>query len=73
MMLTAASQKFVGIYAVNRVEWVLTYLGAVAQSITIVPLYDTLGADAVQVHFAPNSFCEIDRFLLLSIVSIRRL
>ncbi|CAM6003351.1 unnamed protein product, partial [Sphagnum balticum] len=42
------THKFIGIYATNRIEWVLTYLGAAQQSVTIVPLYDTLGADAVQ-------------------------
>lgn len=45
-----ADYKFIGVYSVNRVEWVLTYLGASTQNVTIVPLYDTLGADAVQVY-----------------------
>jgi long-chain acyl-CoA synthetase len=45
---TPDTQKFIGIYATNRIEWTLTYLGAAQQCVTIVPLYDTLGADAVQ-------------------------
>ncbi|KAK6057693.1 hypothetical protein COOONC_04749 [Cooperia oncophora] len=36
----------IGIYAQNRAEWLITALGCVQQSIIIVPLYDTLGADA---------------------------
>ncbi|WKX99249.1 hypothetical protein Q1695_014269 [Nippostrongylus brasiliensis] len=36
----------IGIYAQNRAEWLITAFGCVQQSVTIVPLYDTLGADA---------------------------
>lgn len=38
----------VGLYAPNSEEWAFTSLGAYSQSITVVPLYDTLGDDAVR-------------------------
>lgn len=41
-------KETLGIYSINRTEWVLSMLAAVQQSITIVPLYDTLGPDAVK-------------------------
>jgi long-chain acyl-CoA synthetase len=37
-----------GLYAPNSEEWAFASLGAYSQSITIVPLYDTLGDDAVR-------------------------
>jgi len=42
------AQDFVGIYSINRSEWVVTMLASVQQSMPIVPLYDTLGPDAVK-------------------------
>jgi len=41
-------QDFVGIYSINRPEWMLTHHGADAHSLCLVPLYDTLGPDVVQ-------------------------
>jgi len=41
-------QSHFGIYAKNRPEWLLGYLAALSQNITLVPLYDTLGPDATQ-------------------------
>mmetsp|Transcript_1125 Transcript_1125/g.1927 ORF Transcript_1125/g.1927 Transcript_1125/m.1927 type:complete len:730 (-) Transcript_1125:95-2284(-) len=38
----------IGIFSNNRLEWVLTALGAYSQSCRIVSLYATLGADAVE-------------------------
>lgn len=35
--------RFLGIYSRNKPEWLLSYLGAVRDSITIVTIYDTLG------------------------------
>jgi long-chain acyl-CoA synthetase len=37
----------VGIFAVNRPEWVMTSSGCYSQSLVPVPLYDTLGPEAV--------------------------
>ncbi|KAJ1354958.1 hypothetical protein KIN20_012058 [Parelaphostrongylus tenuis] len=37
----------VGIYAKNRAEWLISALACVSQSIIVVPLYDTLGSDAI--------------------------
>ncbi|GAQ82914.1 Long-Chain Acyl-CoA Synthetase [Klebsormidium nitens] len=36
-----------GIYSVNKVEWIVAELGAYAHSIIVVALYSTLGEDAV--------------------------
>merc|ERR1712216_810855 len=36
-----------GFYSKNRPEWVLAEQGCYGQSVIPVPLYDTLGADAV--------------------------
>ena len=38
----------VGIYSVNREEWVVTDLACALQSYTTVPLYDTLGLDNIE-------------------------
>lgn len=38
----------IGVYAPNSEEWALSGLGAYSQSMTVVPLYDTLGDDAVR-------------------------
>ncbi|KAG4095044.1 acetyl-CoA synthetase-like protein [Neocallimastix lanati (nom. inval.)] len=38
----------IGIYSINRVEWVITDYGANFNSIISVPLYDTLGLQALQ-------------------------
>jgi len=37
----------VAIYSINRVEWTVTLLATFSQSLTCVPLYDTLGANSV--------------------------
>ena len=39
-------ETFVGIYAANKVEWILTDIACQAYSMISVPLYDSLGADA---------------------------
>jgi long-chain acyl-CoA synthetase len=38
----------VGIYSRNRPEWVITEQAANAFSMVVVPLYDTLGEEAVE-------------------------
>ena len=40
--------KFVGIYAKNRAEWIITDLALVSTGIVSVSLYDTLGAEATE-------------------------
>ncbi|KAJ2554290.1 medium-chain fatty acid-CoA ligase faa2 [Coemansia sp. RSA 1933] len=37
-----------GMYASNRVEWILTDFGGVSQNLYTVALYDTLGADSIE-------------------------
>ncbi|XP_073391372.1 long chain acyl-CoA synthetase 6, peroxisomal [Physcomitrium patens] len=37
----------VGLYMINRAEWIISELACAAYSYVSVPLYDTLGADAV--------------------------
>ncbi|KAG8184592.1 hypothetical protein JTE90_005206 [Oedothorax gibbosus] len=39
-------QTYVGIYSINRPEWVITEHACFRQSAILVPLYDTLGPDA---------------------------
>ena len=43
--------KFLGIYAKNRVEWIVAYLGSHANSATVVTIYDTLGLKAMEYIF----------------------
>ena len=40
--------RFLGIYSRNKKEWLLSYLGAMRDSITTVTIYDTLGDRAVE-------------------------
>ena len=40
--------RFLGIYSRNKKEWLLSYLGAMRDSITVVTIYDTLGDRAVE-------------------------
>lgn len=39
--------QFIGIFAQNRPEWVISELACYTYSMVAVPLYDTLGADAI--------------------------
>ena len=43
--------RLLGIYSKNRPEWLLSYFGAVRDSITIVTVYDTLGDVALEYIF----------------------
>jgi long-chain acyl-CoA synthetase len=45
--LEPSKENFVGIYARNRPEWVLTEQACNAYSLVSVPLYDTLGVEAI--------------------------
>jgi len=45
--LEPAKEGFVGIFARNRVEWLLTEVATNGYSFTNVPLYDTLGSEAI--------------------------
>lgn len=45
--LEPAKETFIGIYAKNRVEWVLTEMACNTYSYVSVPLYDTLGLEAI--------------------------
>uniref|UniRef100_A0A3Q3QCY5 Arachidonate--CoA ligase n=1 Tax=Monopterus albus TaxID=43700 RepID=A0A3Q3QCY5_MONAL len=42
-------QQFVGIFAQNRPEWIMSELACYTYSMAVVPLYDTLGLEAM-VH-----------------------
>ena len=42
------SFRFLGIYSRNKKEWLLSFLGAMKDSITIVTIYETLGDLAVE-------------------------
>ncbi|XP_028413327.1 long-chain-fatty-acid--CoA ligase 5-like isoform X3 [Dendronephthya gigantea] len=41
-----SAETFLGIYAANGVEWILTDVACLTYSLVSVPLYDTLGSDA---------------------------
>ncbi|XP_036984672.2 long-chain-fatty-acid--CoA ligase 1 isoform X2 [Artibeus jamaicensis] len=43
----AAPDQFIGIFAQNRPEWVIIEQGCFAYSMVIVPLYDSLGSEAI--------------------------
>ncbi len=45
--LEPAKETFIGIFARNRPEWVMTETACNAYSFVSVPLYDTLGAEAI--------------------------
>lgn len=45
--LEPAKENFVGIFARNRPEWVMTATACEAYSLVSVPLYDTLGDEAI--------------------------
>ena len=40
--------QFVGIFSQNRVEWKVTEQACNSYSMAIVPLYDTLGQEAIE-------------------------
>ncbi|KAM3938208.1 long-chain-fatty-acid--CoA ligase 1 isoform 1-T2 [Leptodactylus fuscus] len=42
-----SSEQFIGIFSQNRPEWIITELGCYTYSMVAVPLYDTLGAEAI--------------------------
>ncbi|GMT20856.1 hypothetical protein PFISCL1PPCAC_12154, partial [Pristionchus fissidentatus] len=46
--LKPSNSTNVGIYSRNCARWFISALGATSQSMAIVPLYDTLGADAAE-------------------------
>ncbi|XP_036312298.1 long-chain-fatty-acid--CoA ligase 1 isoform X2 [Pipistrellus kuhlii] len=43
----AAPDQYIGIFAQNRPEWVIIEQGCFAFSMVVVPLYDTLGTEAI--------------------------
>ncbi|XP_077000644.1 long-chain-fatty-acid--CoA ligase 1 isoform X4 [Tamandua tetradactyla] len=59
----ASPDQFVGIFSQNRPEWVIIEQGCFAYSMVIVPLYDTLGEDAITyiVNKAKLSVIFIDK------------
>ncbi|GMT20855.1 hypothetical protein PFISCL1PPCAC_12152, partial [Pristionchus fissidentatus] len=59
-----------GIYAKNSSRWFTSCLGAISQSIVVVPLYDTLGADAAS--FIVNQ-AEIEVIVVDNVEKARKL
>uniref|UniRef100_A0A915IBE6 long-chain-fatty-acid--CoA ligase n=1 Tax=Romanomermis culicivorax TaxID=13658 RepID=A0A915IBE6_ROMCU len=45
--LEAGQNSFIGIYSQNRIEWDISMFASMFHSVIIVPLYDTLGSEAV--------------------------
>ncbi|XP_032004907.1 long-chain-fatty-acid--CoA ligase 1 isoform X3 [Hylobates moloch] len=58
-----APDQFIGIFAQNRPEWVIIEQGCFAYSMVIVPLYDTLGNEAITyiVNKAELSLVFVDK------------
>ncbi|XP_035515055.1 long-chain-fatty-acid--CoA ligase 1 [Morone saxatilis] len=56
-------QQFVGIYAQNRPEWIISELACYTYSMALVPLYETLGLEAMVhiLHLAEISVVICDR------------
>uniref|UniRef100_A0A672S752 Long-chain-fatty-acid--CoA ligase n=1 Tax=Sinocyclocheilus grahami TaxID=75366 RepID=A0A672S752_SINGR len=52
-------QQFVGIFAQNRPEWVIAELACYTFSMALVPLYDTLGLEAMRLIVSDISPAEI--------------
>ncbi|KAK6494198.1 long-chain-fatty-acid--CoA ligase 1-like isoform X2 [Huso huso] len=44
---TPTSEQFIGIFAQNRPEWTIAELACYTYSMVSIPLYDTLGAEAI--------------------------
>ncbi|XP_065143718.1 long-chain-fatty-acid--CoA ligase 6 isoform X1 [Paramisgurnus dabryanus] len=42
------TEQFIGVFAQNRPEWIISELACYSYSMVVVPLYDTLGPDAIQ-------------------------
>ncbi|XP_045849761.1 long-chain-fatty-acid--CoA ligase 1 isoform X1 [Meles meles] len=55
--------QFIGIFAQNRPEWVIIEQGCFAYSMVVVPLYDTLGTEAITyiVNKAELSLIFVDK------------
>ena len=54
-----SSFRFLGIYSRNRKEWLLSYFGAMRDSITTVTIYDTLGDKAIEFIFEQTQITSI--------------
>uniref|UniRef100_A0A452UBS9 Arachidonate--CoA ligase n=1 Tax=Ursus maritimus TaxID=29073 RepID=A0A452UBS9_URSMA len=59
----AAPDQFIGIFAQNRPEWVIIEQGCFAYSMVVIPLYDTLGTEAITyiVNKAELSLVFVDK------------
>ena len=42
------SQDTIGLYSINRIEWILAEYAAFENNLATVPLYDTLGDEAME-------------------------
>lgn len=68
-------KDMIGIYSRNRPEWVITEQAANAFSMIVVPLYDTLGEEAVE-HILTETkvqiiFCTSDKIKLVEMAELR--
>lgn len=59
----ASPDQFVGLFSQNRPEWVIIEQGCFAFSMVVVPLYDTLGTEAINyiVNTAELSLIFVDK------------
>jgi len=65
-------QSRIGIYSINRPEWIKTLFAAYSQRIVAVPLYDTLGPDAANfiISHAELSCVACERTKLESLLKV---
>lgn len=59
----AKSTQFIGIFSQNRIEWSITEQACNCYSMVVVPLYDTLGPQAMRyiVHMCELDFVVVDK------------
>ncbi|NXR96908.1 ACSL6 ligase, partial [Hypocryptadius cinnamomeus] len=43
-----STKQFIGVFAQNRPEWIISELACYTYSMVVVPLYDTLGPGAIR-------------------------
>ncbi|XP_015260537.1 PREDICTED: long-chain-fatty-acid--CoA ligase 6 isoform X2 [Cyprinodon variegatus] len=51
--------QFIGVFAQNRPEWIISELACYTYSMVVVPLYDTLGADAIRFIINTADICTV--------------
>jgi long-chain acyl-CoA synthetase len=63
-----------GIYAANRMEWMLSQMGGYSQNLITVPLYDTLGESAVkyEITHAELRVIVVEKSKIANVVAVAK-